>query len=180
MDYQNGKIYKLVSNVSDKVYYGSTTTTLVKRLYNHKVKYNLCKSKAIIDEDDYSMVLVEAYPCDNKMELHKRERYYIENNECVNKNIPTRNKAEYRLDNIEKIIEREKQYRLDNKEHTKQYRLDNKEHIKQYDKQYNKQYYIDNKEQIKEYKKQYRLDNKERIKERRKQYRLSKKSILEF
>ena len=37
------------------------------------------------------------------MELHKRERYYIENNECVNIRIPTRTKKEYQLENKEDI-----------------------------------------------------------------------------
>jgi hypothetical protein len=34
-------------------------------------------------------VLVENYPCNSKDELKARERYYIENNDCVNINVPT-------------------------------------------------------------------------------------------
>jgi hypothetical protein len=38
--YHNGKIYKLVNDVDDKVYIGSTCQPLYKRLYEHK---NDCK-----------------------------------------------------------------------------------------------------------------------------------------
>ena len=45
---------------------------------------------------------MKSFPCNTKLELEKRERYYIENFECVNKSIPTRTKKEY-LPNIIKI-----------------------------------------------------------------------------
>ena len=52
----------------------------------------------------------------NKMQLHKRERYHIENNKCVNKHIPGRtDKESY------------KNWRNNNIEHIKQYRKDNRE-----------------------------------------------------
>jgi hypothetical protein len=47
--------------------------------------------------------LVENYSCNSKKELETRERYYIENNECVNKNMPTRTMKEYQEENKEKI-----------------------------------------------------------------------------
>jgi hypothetical protein len=34
------------------------------------------------------IVLIENYPCDSKNELHARERYYVNNIDCVNKNKP--------------------------------------------------------------------------------------------
>ena len=37
--YQKGKVYKLVSNSSDLVYYGSTFNKLTKRLTGHKTDY---------------------------------------------------------------------------------------------------------------------------------------------
>lgn len=37
--YKNGKIYKLVSNATDDVYYGSTCMPLSKRLWYHKSAY---------------------------------------------------------------------------------------------------------------------------------------------
>ena len=39
MDYKNSKIYKIVNdNIPNKVYYGSTCSTLTRRLYWHKKK----------------------------------------------------------------------------------------------------------------------------------------------
>ena len=37
-----------------------------------------------MDNGDCNIHLVEECPCDNKKELLIRERYYIDNNECVN------------------------------------------------------------------------------------------------
>ena len=48
-------------------------------------KYNI----KIIETGDYDIVLVEEYPCSTKDELFKRERYYIENNTCINKHAPS-------------------------------------------------------------------------------------------
>ena len=42
--YQNGKIYKLVSDATDDVYYGSTCLPLSKRTYGHKRSYAVYKS----------------------------------------------------------------------------------------------------------------------------------------
>ena len=39
MDYKNGKIYKIVSDLTDKIYIGSTTQPLYKRHSKHKGNY---------------------------------------------------------------------------------------------------------------------------------------------
>ena len=119
--YQNGKIYKLVSDVSDDVYYGSTCLPLAKRLWKHKDAYkrykkgtfNFVTSFKILELglDSVDIVLVEEYPCDSKMELHKRERYHIENTECVNKVVPTRTRKEYVEVNKEQRKQNQKKYR---------------------------------------------------------------------
>ena len=44
-NYQNGKIYKLVSNISNDIYIGSTVNKLSHRLNKHKSKANKCVSK---------------------------------------------------------------------------------------------------------------------------------------
>lgn len=122
--YNNGKIYKLICNQTGLTYYGSTTQPLYKRKHHHKLSFiygSKIKSAAIIEKNDYDIVLVEECPCDNKEQLHKRERFYIENNECVNKQIPLRTKKEYYQDNKQNFknyyqankdekIEKSKQY----------------------------------------------------------------------
>lgn len=114
-DYKNSKIYKLVG--SGLTYYGSTTQQLCERKAGHKRQSNDCKSKILFEEGDVDIILVESFPCNNKEELLQRERYYIENNECVNKSIP-----------IKTIIEK--------KQRKKEYQEIYKEHKKEYDKEY--------------------------------------------
>lgn len=105
-DYANGKIYKIVCNITGEQYIGGTIQKLSQRLTTHVVnknKNNGCKSKNIILRGDYQIVLIENYPCDNKEELAKKEREHIEANICVNKNIPTRTREEYIETNRELI-----------------------------------------------------------------------------
>jgi hypothetical protein len=153
-DYSKSKIYKIYCNITGETYYGSTVQPLHKRVGAHKANFdrwkngktNYVKSYDIIERGDYDYSLVENYPCDSKEQLHSRERYWIENFECVNKCIPGRTKKEYRDVNKEKIAEQNKEYREQNKGKIKEYREQNKEKIKEY-----------------------REQNKEKIEERRKQ-----------
>ena len=92
-NYQNGKIYKIVSDNIEGTYYGSTADTLWSRFGTHnrhfrlwkKGKYHYVTSFKLIEAGNASIVLVENYPCNSKIELTARERHWIENNECVNK-----------------------------------------------------------------------------------------------
>jgi len=103
MDYANGKIYKLVSNMTDAIYIGSTTQPLAKRKHGHKSKYNLwligkqnfvTSFELFKDGGTIDIILIEEFPCSNKMELERRERYHIENNVCVNKCKPAQTREE--------------------------------------------------------------------------------------
>lgn len=121
--YQRGKIYKIVSDLTDDVYIGSTTEpTLARRLVKHKGNYKeylegqrrFITSFKILQTGNYDIVLLESYPCNSKDELHKKEREYIENTpNCVNKVIPTRTKREhskvYREKNKAKISARRRE-----------------------------------------------------------------------
>ena len=176
-DYSKSKIYKIYNDsIPDKVYYGSTINTLVKRFNQHKDKFHLCTSKQLFP--GAKIVLVEKFPCNDKDELTKRERWYIENNECVNKFIPGRTRKEWREDNKEYIKKEQKKYYETNKEklkeRTKQWREDNKEYKKQQDKKYNQ----GNKEKVKERTKQWREDNKDKLKEKQNQYYETKKEKI--
>ena len=89
-NYQNGKIYKIISQHTDKCYVGSTTIKyLSMRLAKHRWSYerNLgTTSKYILELGDYEIVLLELCPCNSKDELHMRERHYMDILDCVNKN----------------------------------------------------------------------------------------------
>jgi len=124
--YNHSKIYKICSNKTDKIYIGSTTQILAKRLhehvkrYKHYLKTNTCyiTSIEIIKLEDYYIVLIEECNYNNKQQLLKREGEIIKLNinNVVNKIIAGRTKNEHYNDNKEKILEYHKQYFIDNKE----------------------------------------------------------------
>jgi len=132
-DYSKGKIYKLVGG--GLTYYGSTVNELRYRLKLHKAhfKQNINITSKLLFEtgDEVKIFLVEKFPCADKMELNARERWYIEQNDCVNKVMPTRTQKQYYETNKGQI----KQYYEDNKEKIKEqhklYREVNKDKIKQ-------------------------------------------------
>ena len=63
-NYQDGKIYKLVSNISSDIYIGSTVNILTHRLNEHKKKTNPCVSKQLFANDAViKIILIELYPC---------------------------------------------------------------------------------------------------------------------
>lgn len=196
-DYSNGKIYKIVCNITGETYYGSTTQKISMRVGKHKqealYRVNPCVSKQIILRGNYDYSLVEECPCDNKEQLHKCERWFIENNECINKTIPGRTKADkaqasknYYEANRDKEAARKKIYRENNKEEissrNKKRYTDNKDKESERKKifysnnkmQYEK-YYQDNKEKITERKKQHYEDNRQMYLDKACEYRKTKK-----
>jgi hypothetical protein len=163
VNYKQGKIYKIVNDELNLTYYGSTCNELRKRLNDHKTKAKdkKCTSHKLFESGKCKIYLVEKFPCEDKMELSQRERYYIENNECVNKNIPCRTKKEYCKDNKKNIAARDKKYRQLNKDKIVER---------------NKKYYQINKDKIVERHKEYHELNKEKIAEMHKEYYLIKKA----
>ena len=88
MDYKYGKIYKIISDLTDKIYIGSTCSTLVKRYSQHKINYTSINYHYVsvwdlFDIGETDIILIEDYPCERKDQLHARERYYIEQNKSV-------------------------------------------------------------------------------------------------
>lgn len=122
-NYQNAKIYKIVSNQSEKVYIGSTVQKLCQRKGGHMRDFREWKingseyvtSFEILKYDDADVILLEKFPCNSKEELEARERYYIETLNCVNKSIPQRNQKEYYNDHRDRILEYKKAYGQQNK-----------------------------------------------------------------
>jgi hypothetical protein len=158
--YKNGKIYRIVCNVTGLTYIGSTYQTLSQRLIEHRGYYrellknpdkkNIQTSTRVIAGGDYDIVLLEKCPCESKEELNKRKRHYIESMECINKIIPGRSVKEYKKiyyeKNKEAIAEKAKIYREKNKEKAKIHRDKNKEAIAEK----GKIYYEKNREAIAE------------------------------
>ena len=82
-DYSNSKVYKLINSVDSKIYIGSTTQSLCKRLAKHKsdAKKNpqfVHKHFNTIGWDTVRIILIETVECSNKEQLMMREQYYID------------------------------------------------------------------------------------------------------
>jgi hypothetical protein len=148
IDYQKTIIYKIVCNdLEVKDCYVGHTTDFTKRRNKHKSNCNNENSKnynykvyQFIRENggwnNWSIILIEYYPCKDGLEARARERYWYEIlNANLNSDVPNRNQKEWCEDNKEIILEYKKEYRETNKEKITEFQ---------------KEYYKNNKEKIKE------------------------------
>tara|TARA_R110000822_G_C14992133_1_gene459811 strand:- start:15 stop:554 length:540 start_codon:yes stop_codon:yes gene_type:complete len=137
---KSGIIYKIYDRIDKKlVYYGSTEKSLSERLDSHISNYKRYKignyhfvtSYLVFDADNYDIMMVERVEFGDIKELRNRERFYIENNICVNIIVPNRTNAEYYKANKDKILEDRVQYYKANKvkiaEQKAEHRKENKE-----------------------------------------------------
>lgn len=95
-DYQLGKIYRVDCHKTGKVYIGSTIETLEDKMFRKVVAFKCWKKGYrpyesifdVMEGGDYSIHLVENYPCDTKRELLKQEGHYQRSTpNCVNRKI---------------------------------------------------------------------------------------------
>lgn len=120
VNYGNGKIYKIISSNTDKIYIGSTTKKyLSQRIDEHRSafksnKVKKCKSEELMQHHDAQIVLLENYPCKSKDELYARERYWYDKfkDVVVNERRPHLSEEEKRVENNEKA----KKYRENNRD----------------------------------------------------------------
>jgi hypothetical protein len=157
IDYQNTIIYKIVCNdLNVKDVYVGHTTDFTKRKARHKYdcinhnskKRNLKVYETIRDNggwENWSMIEIEKYNCNDCNEACSRERYWYEllnanmNTYCPTLNVEKRMEIqknlckEYYEQNKENIKDHKKEYYESNKEailaHNKRYRDAHKEHI---------------------------------------------------
>jgi hypothetical protein len=125
VNYNNSKVYKIVSDVGNMVYIGSTTKNyLSSRLAEHRTAYKTrnngikkgkYSSYQLFDAygpENCNIYLLELVNCDTKNELLARERHHIETIDCINKVIPGRTQKEsgkiYREANKHVITEKRK------------------------------------------------------------------------
>jgi hypothetical protein len=178
VSYQNGKIYRIWSLLTDKIYIGSTADTLSNRFCSHKKSYKRWKNGKkeltssftlfeAVGIDNCKIDLEHNFPCNSKRELNREEGRVqrLHKHILINKCIAGRT---------------DKEYHQDHKEESKQYYQEHKEEILDQKKQYyqehkeerldqNKQYYQEHKAQILEQIKQYREEHKIEISEKRKE-----------
>lgn len=143
IDWSKCMFYRLVCRdiAVTECYVGSTTNETNRRNC-HKSRctnendpaYNLYVYRFIRDHgswDNWQLIVIEHRPVNSKRESLIRERFFVEEYKAkLNKNIPSRTQAEYRVDHATEI----KQYRVDNKETIIQqsaaWRLANEAHSK--------------------------------------------------
>ena len=191
MNYQNTIIYKIVcKDISITDCYVGSTTNFTKRKYAHQHACNNEKDKAYnynvysfiranCGWENWDMIEIEKFPCNDKNEALKQERYWIETlKSTLNKVIPSRTSKEYKNDNKEEISKKNKQYREYNKsliaEKQKVRYINNKETILEYQ----KQYYQTNANMVLEKNKQYREANPDKLKEYEKKRAEKKKEYM--
>jgi group I intron endonuclease len=77
-DYANSKVYVIRNTVNDKVYVGSTTQPLSKRMAQHRSNMNATKNYNIkiyqkmreVGVDKFYIELLELCPCNTQEELN--------------------------------------------------------------------------------------------------------------
>ena len=179
INYKNALIYKICCNdpnITD-IYIGSTTN-FYQRKRAHKCNcnnsnsrgYNLHVYKFIRDNggwENWRMLLLEFYECNNKLELFRREGELIrELKPTLNKFIAGQTLKEYREKNKDKLKQNFKKYRDNNKDKIKENDKKNRDKNKDKIKEILKIYRDKNKDEIKKKNKEYYEKNKDKIKEK--------------
>jgi hypothetical protein len=140
--YQRGKIYKILNNINEDVYVGSTCEKLSLRMAHHRYvcKYNkhpnmmLMKTMNELGLDNFYIELIEDYPCSNKEQLQAKEGEWIRKISTLNRRVAGRKQSQYYQDNKEKVktyveqnIDKVREYKrkwyLNNPEKVQEYRL---------------------------------------------------------
>lgn len=164
VNYENSFIYKLCCKdpeITD-VYVGSTTN-LARRKCKHKsdcengtdrLVYSFIREHGGFK--NWDMVVIEEYSCQTKLELHQRERYWLEALQAaLNKYIPSRPVKEYKKEyyetNKDDILEKCREYYGTNKDAILEKR---------------REYYETNKDTITEKKREYYEKNKDALAEK--------------
>lgn len=168
-DYSKSLIYKIEHLDNPELVYVGSTVNIIKRRNHHKSDYNNEKSKRhnlkiyrMMRENGgwecFKMVVIKEYPCNTRIELEiEEEKCRKELQATLNTlrcHITKEEKKEiglkYRLENIDVVLEKQRQYRLENKdvinENQRQKYLENKDIINE--KQ--RQTYLENKDVINE------------------------------
>jgi hypothetical protein len=145
INYNNTIIYKIVCrDINVKELYVGHTTDFKSRKQLHK--YDSKKSMLIVYQcirenggwDNWDMIEIEKYNCNDFNEACSRERYYIETLQAtLNKNIPNRKKPEYYIDKREERLAYQYEYYKKDGNYT-------------YDEDYQRKYREENKEVIAE------------------------------
>ena len=154
-EYQQAKIYKLCSALSNMIYIGATKFPLHKRLNEHRYSIRRGKTKAHLlmqpHLDTLRIELIENFPCETRNDLCIREGYYVRKyrNDILNIRIPARPVSEY-----------QKEYLEVNKERLQNNRLSYYHNHKEEAKERGRLFYQNNQEKVNQRSKEYYQENK--------------------
>jgi hypothetical protein len=187
IDYSKCIIYKFtcLDKTIEYIYVGSTTNW-IQRKRQHKSDCNNEKSKSynyklytIIREnggwDNWNMIQIEEYPCNNKREAVSREEYWrVELNAQLNMRCAFRTKEERNEQQKQYIKNLSQEKKEQMKERDKKYREENKEEIKTNKKKYYEEHKEDLKESNRQRAKKYYEEHKEEVLKKQKEYQKKK------
>lgn len=122
-----GIIYALTCHTTNENYIGSTMTSLNQRYRRHKTDKS-CVSRHIIARNNHSIKALEVFETDDRIELEKREQYWMDQIPNINKRrahttdeqrieINKNNWKNYREKNKEYILQRAKERYYENYEY---------------------------------------------------------------
>jgi group I intron endonuclease len=86
VNYENGKIYKVINDINNDIYIGSTVMKLCRRLHMHKsaskipanVNHKLYAMMVELGNEHFSIILIENFKCKTVDELTAREQHFID------------------------------------------------------------------------------------------------------
>jgi hypothetical protein len=194
MSYNNAKVYKVVNDIDDQIYVGSTKNTLRQRLGAHKSAAKNQRGGQLIyshmnklGAEHFYIVLVEAVNCDSRDELRAREEHWRKELKAslnmfraiITPEEVKQDHKQYNLEHNERILAQKKQYREEQKEMIiegrKRFRAQNRDKLNENDRLYREA----NKERVSETKKQWYAANKEKASQTKKAYyEANKEAIL--
>jgi hypothetical protein len=163
------------------------TTDFERRFNNHKLRCNHInnniKGYNFIREnggwENWNMIKIENFSCNNKKEAEERERYWIDElKSSLNMKIPSRTKKEICEASRKNAREYYKKNTNKIKEYQKKYNIENADKVKERHKEYHKEYYLENVDKIKEKDRKYREQNTDIIKEKDRKYREQNANII--
>ena len=177
-DYSKSVIYRIVLENDSRVYIGSTTNSLCRRMTGHRDtfkrwidgRWSYCSSYELFMDGIPRIELVEEFPCNSRAELHKREGEIIRATaNCVNKLFSGRPYKEWYAANRERLAEKQRMYRDTNSEEIakrqKEYREANLEKLREY----SRQYAAANREKKREYDRLRRTEQKDAVNQRQRE-----------
>jgi len=192
-DYAKTIIYRLVcKDTNIKECYIGSTTNMTKRKQAHKSSCNNETSKNYNDKkyifirnnggfDNWSLIMIEEYPCENNLQAHQRERHWTEFYSAklnmirsfVDAEEKKLKQKEYRQQHADKIKLQKKEYYQTK---TDEIKLKQKEYRQQHA-EYQKDYRQQHADELRLKKKEYRQQHSDELKLKQKEYRQKQKLL---